>query len=192
VGGVTRALARADLLPHRPAVDRPAPRGAPRGRDLVRARSRSAGRGGTEVLCGGTHGFLAHTARGLIYIKSFTDVPPELRAPGEAEIEIYANNRYVEVEVQGPYSVIDPGESVSWTVRWYLRKLPPDIVPFPGNAELLSFAAGVVRPSSSAKAAQLTRPTPHSLDDLTKEERAVLRDSLLGGVVDQVMPKRCV
>lgn len=118
---------------------------------------------GQKSFAGGTHGFLAHTARGLIYIKSFTDVPPELRAPGEAEIEIYANNRYVEVEVQGPYSVIDPGESVSWTVRWYLRKLPPDIVPFPGNAELLSFAAGVVRPSSSAKAAQLTRPTPHSL-----------------------------
>lgn len=118
---------------------------------------------GQKFLAGGTHGFLAHAARGLLYIKSFADVPPESRAPGEAEIEIYANNRYVEVEVQGPYSLIDPGASMSWTVRWYLRKLPPNIVAFPGNAELLAFAAGVVRPNSPAKPAQLSLATPHSL-----------------------------
>jgi hypothetical protein len=118
---------------------------------------------GQKSFADGMHGFLAHTARGLLYIKSFADVPPELRAPGEAEIEIYANNRYVEVEVQGPYTVIDPGASVSWTVRWYLRRLPSSIVAFPGNPELLAFAASVVRPSSLAKPAQLNLLTPHSL-----------------------------
>jgi hypothetical protein len=118
---------------------------------------------GQKSFADGTHGFLAHTARGVLYIKSFTDVPPEMRAPGEAEIEIYANNRYVEVEVQGPYAVIEPGASMAWTVRWYLRKLPTSLAVFPGSADLLAFAASVVRPTSPAKVAQLNLPTPHSL-----------------------------
>ena len=57
----------------------------------------------------GVGGFVAHAASGLLFLKSFADVPPELQAPGEGEIEIYANNRYVEIEVQGPYAVIDAG-----------------------------------------------------------------------------------
>ncbi len=118
---------------------------------------------GQKSFADGTHGFLAHAARGLLYIKSFADVAPELRAPGEAEIEVYANNRYVEVEVQGPYTVIEPGASMSWTVRWYLRKLPPNIVAFPGNTELLTYAANVVRPISPVKFSQLNLATPHSL-----------------------------
>jgi hypothetical protein len=36
-------------------------------------------------------------------------------------------------------------------------------VAFPGNAELLTFAAGIVRPTSPPKSAQLNLPTPHSL-----------------------------
>lgn len=118
---------------------------------------------GLKSFAAGTQGYVAHTAHGLLYVKSFAEVVPELQAPGEAEVEVYANNRYVEVEVQGPYTVIQPGASISWTVRWYLRKLPPNVVASVGSADLLAFAAGVLRPSSFAKSSQLTRPTPHSL-----------------------------
>jgi hypothetical protein len=120
---------------------------------------------GQKALANGTQGFLAHAAQRFLYIKSFANVPPEQRAPGEAEVEIYANNRYVEAEVQGPYTTIEPGSSASWAVAWYLRRLPHNMVAFPGNAELLAFAASVIRatipPVSTAQL--LTRPTPHSL-----------------------------
>jgi hypothetical protein len=104
---------------------------------------------GKKSFTHGTQGLLAHAAQGLLYVKSFAQVPSELQAPGEAQIEVYANNRYVEVEVQGPYAVIEPGASVTWTVRWSLRKLPPGIVPFLGNAELLALASSVSRLSGA-------------------------------------------
>jgi hypothetical protein len=107
---------------------------------------------GQKSFAYGTEGLLAHAAHGLLYVKSFAEVPSELQAPGEAEIEVYANDRYVEVEVQGPYTLIEPGASVTWTVRWSLRKLPPNIVPFPGNTELLAFAGSVARLSTAPPA----------------------------------------
>ena len=88
---------------------------------------------------------MAHAASGLLFLKSFADVPPELQAPGEGEIEIYANNRYVEIEVQGPYALIDAGASASWAITWYLRKLPVGVVASSRNAGLLDFPASVVR-----------------------------------------------
>jgi hypothetical protein len=111
---------------------------------------------GQKAFAHAAQGFVAHAGRGLLYVKSFPEVPSELQAPGEAEIEVYANDRYVEVEVQGPYTVIAPGDCTTWSVRWYLRKLPPHIVPFAGNTELLALAAGVVR--SPVKSARVTRP----------------------------------
>jgi len=119
---------------------------------------------GEKALAHSHPGILAHAAQRYLYVKSFANVAPELRAPGEGEVEIYANNRYVEAEVQGPYATIEPGASTSWSVAWYLRRLPHHIVAFPGNAELLAFATSVVRPSLPPAAAfhAVTGPTPHS------------------------------
>jgi hypothetical protein len=107
---------------------------------------------GKKSFTHGTQGLLAHVAQGLLYVKSFAQVPSELQAPGEAQIEVYANDRYVEVEVQGPYAVIEPGASAAWTVRWSLRKLPPDMVPFVGNGELLALASSIARLSTAPMA----------------------------------------
>ena len=63
--------------------------------------------------------------------------------PGEGEIEIYANNRYAEIEVQGPYAQIPAGASAFWRVTWYLRKLPAGLVPSSGSVELLAFSVSV-------------------------------------------------
>ena len=100
---------------------------------------------GQKSAADGVGGFVAHAASGLLFLKSFADVPPELQAPGEGEIEIYANNRYVEIEVKGPYALIDAGASASWAITWYLRKLPVGVVASSRNAGLLDFTASVVR-----------------------------------------------
>lgn len=100
---------------------------------------------GQKSAADGAGGFVAHASRGLLFLKSFADVPPELQAPGEGEIEIYANNRYVEIEVQGPYARIDAGASASWKISWYLRRLPAGIAASSGSAELLEYTASVVR-----------------------------------------------
>jgi hypothetical protein len=100
---------------------------------------------GQKSAADGKGGFVAHAARGLLFLKSFDDVPPELQAPGEGEIEIYANNRYVEIEVQGPYARIDAGASASWRIAWYLRRLPAGIDATSRSAALLEFTESVVR-----------------------------------------------
>jgi hypothetical protein len=71
----------------------------------------------------GREGYIAHAGGGLLFVKTFLDLPPERQAPGEGEVEVYGNNRYVEVEAQGPYAPIAPGGLARWRVRWYLRAL---------------------------------------------------------------------
>ena len=67
-------------------------------------------------------GWLAYSADGLLLIKQFEDLNAEAPAPGEAEIQVYVNRgkSYIELESQGAYTTLAPGEQLSWTVRWYL------------------------------------------------------------------------
>lgn len=78
-----------------------------------------------KVFADGSEGWIAHAQGDLLLVKTFADTGPAQAAPGEAEIELYANpdRTYVEVENQGAYGEIAPGGSVSWTVRWLLRRL---------------------------------------------------------------------
>jgi hypothetical protein len=84
--------------------------------------------------------WIAHVAGGLMLVKRFANLDPSQFAPGEGEVEIYAVNDYVELEPQGAYSLLQPGATLSWTVRWYLRELPAATVVTPGNAELIALA----------------------------------------------------
>ena len=65
-------------------------------------------------------GWLAYHNNGLVLIKQFDDLKSGQPAPGEAEIQVYINRgkTYVELESQGAYTTLRPGESLSWTVRW--------------------------------------------------------------------------
>ena len=67
-------------------------------------------------------GWLNFRDNGLVLTKRFPDIAPEAAAPGEAEIQVYINGRktFVEIEAQGPYTELAPGEKLDWTVRWYL------------------------------------------------------------------------
>lgn len=81
-------------------------------------------------------GWLAFCDKGLLFVKKFPDLKPSEPAPAEAEIQIYANpgKTFVEIEEQGAYTTLQPGEEVDWTVRWYL--VPTDLPAEPSKALL--------------------------------------------------------
>lgn len=81
-------------------------------------------------------GWLAFADKGLLFIKTFPDLNASEPAPAEAEIQIYANvgKTFVEIEEQGAYTTLKPGEEASWTVRWYL--VPNDLPAVPSKALL--------------------------------------------------------
>ncbi len=72
-------------------------------------------------------GWLAYATNGLLLVKKFQDLEPSQPAPNEAEIQVYVNRgkAHIELESQGAYTTLEPGKSLTWTVRWYL-------VPFDG------------------------------------------------------------
>ena len=95
----------------------------------------------------GTGGWLAHAANDWVVIKKFTDMPASQAAAAEAEIEIYLSKdaNYMEVEVQGPYAAVPTGAGVSWTVTWFVRKLPSGVMATAGNQALVDFVKSVVQ-----------------------------------------------
>lgn len=76
-------------------------------------------------------GWYAYANDGLLFIKRFPDLGPTCPAPKEAEIQVYVNagKTYIELEAQGRYTSLKPGEAVSWTARWYLLPQDTDNVP---------------------------------------------------------------
>ena len=81
-------------------------------------------------------GWLAFCDNGLLFVKKFPDLKPSEPAPAEAEIQIYTNSgkTFVEIEEQGAYTTLQPGEELNWTVRWYLE--PTDLPAEPSKALL--------------------------------------------------------
>lgn len=87
--------------------------------------------------------WLAHVAGGLVFVKRFAGLTPAQQAPGEGEVELYAADEYVELEVQSEYLELAPGASLTWSVRWLLRPLPSTITPEVGSTELVQFVRGL-------------------------------------------------
>ena len=86
-------------------------------------------------------GWLAYCADGLLLVKKFQDLQPEQPAPGEAEVQVYVNRgkTYIELESQGAYTLLQTGESLSWTVRWYLLPVDKNL----SRSELLQRVSGI-------------------------------------------------
>ena len=76
-------------------------------------------------------GWLAYCSRGLLLVKRFDDLTPEQPAPDEAEVQVYVNRgkAHIELESHGAYQLLQPKESLSWTVRWYLMPYEGEAVP---------------------------------------------------------------
>jgi hypothetical protein len=86
-------------------------------------------------------GWLAHvTPTHLLYLVSYPDIQAADAAPGEAEVEVFTNGDYVEIENQGAFTTIAPGAALTWTVRWKLRRVPGSTTVAAGNAGLASLA----------------------------------------------------
>ena len=100
-------------------------------------------RGNRKVNANGK-GWLAFADNGLLFVKKFQDLKDGEAAPAEAEIQIYVNTgkTFVEIENQGVYTTLQPGEELHWTVRWYLVPLKGDAVP---SRKLLRQAKKLVR-----------------------------------------------
>ena len=81
-------------------------------------------------------GWLGYVGNGLLFIKKFQDIDKTQPAPRSNEIQIYVNKgkTYIEIENQGAYTVLQPGESLSWTVRWYLQPYNGEVTPSDGLA----------------------------------------------------------
>ena len=67
-----------------------------------------------KLFADGREGWLAHVDGDALLVKTFAVVPRAAQAPGEAQIEIYANpeRTYVEVEEQGAYADLADRKSV--------------------------------------------------------------------------------
>ena len=91
-------------------------------------------------------GWLAYLANGLLLIKKFEDLNPSQPAPDEAEIQVYVNRgkSYIELESQGVYTTLKPGEKVSWTVKWYLLSVNDEPQP---SAKLVKKIKKIIRKS---------------------------------------------
>ena len=88
------------------------------------------------------NGWYAYANNGLLFVKRFPDIAPTQPAPKEAEIQVYVNvgKTYIELEAQGAYTSLKPGESLSWTARWYLLPQDTDNTP---SAELMKLVCGI-------------------------------------------------
>jgi hypothetical protein len=94
-----------------------------------------------KLFADGAGGYLAYALGDRVLVKQFQDQPASAAAPGEAEIELYVNpdHSYVEVENLGAYTSIVLGQTVSWRVVWYVRKLPAPVTPSTSLADLVAF-----------------------------------------------------
>jgi hypothetical protein len=86
-------------------------------------------------------GWLAHLEKDLLFIKSFPRIAESEQAPGEAMVEIYArgDHTYIELEEQGAYTRIDPGNELKYAVDWLLVRVPPELSRKAGSPELVEF-----------------------------------------------------
>jgi hypothetical protein len=100
-----------------------------------------------KLIHDGAEGWLAQVNDGILMVKKFEDIPVEKTAPEEGEIEFYANpdQSYIEIEQQGPYTSLEPGQSLRWEVKWYLRKLPEGIVAEAGSESLAAYIRNLVK-----------------------------------------------
>lgn len=71
-------------------------------------------------------GWLAHTSGESLFIKVFPDTDTTELAPEQGEVEIFCqkDGLYIELENHGKYTTLNPEESLTYPVRWYLRHIP--------------------------------------------------------------------
>jgi hypothetical protein len=96
----------------------------------------------------GSKGWLAYVSNSnAVLIKKFVDLQPSQQAPKEMEIEYWLNNSpaFIEIENQGPYTTIQPGDSSEWVMKWFVRELPSSAKAEIGDEALINFVKKVAK-----------------------------------------------
>lgn len=110
--------------------------------------------GHQKLFGNGSSGWVANAYNGLLVVKQFEPVPVHQVAPEEGEVEIYAHgglgHTYIEMEQQGRFQVLAPGESLDWPVRWWLQPLPEHTEYRAGSAFLLNEVTKLLEGSASS------------------------------------------
>ncbi len=110
----------------------------------------------------GSAGWFAHIDKNrILFIKKFYDSPVSRKAPSpEDEIELYTSNdkKLIEMEAQGPFAPIAANDSVSWDVKWYVRKIPDTLTVAVGNTAIVNYINQILgaSPSSPGTACTIT------------------------------------
>lgn len=99
-----------------------------------------------KLFADGAEGWIGEANNGLILIKKFQDLSMESQAPGEGEIEIFADleNPFMEMEEQGPLKKLEPGKTLWWEVKWKLRKIPKGVEVKEGSSGLSNFVKSLI------------------------------------------------
>lgn len=76
--------------------------------------------GPTKIGLSADDGWLAYLNDGVLFVKRFDHEPCCTYPDGGCSIEMYTNERMLEVETLGPLVTLEPGCSVMHVERWYL------------------------------------------------------------------------
>jgi len=99
-----------------------------------------------KLFANASAGWLAHVDGDIVIVKQFPDIMPSQAAPNEDEVEIYVGTgNYIEVEQQGAYQAVPMGMSFTWTVTWFVRRLPSGVTATVGDQQLVSFVQSLVQ-----------------------------------------------
>ena len=74
---------------------------------------------------------MAYLKDGLLFVKTFPDTNISELAPGQGEVEIFAqkDGLYIELENHGPYTTLKPGEHLTYREKWFLREVDRCLAP---------------------------------------------------------------
>jgi hypothetical protein len=95
---------------------------------------------GAKSIADGSGGWSAYALGGNLFLRKFTNTPAAAQAPKEGQDEIYPGSGFLELEVQGPYTQIPAGGSLSWTIAWRIVKIPSTVTVSAGSTTLADFA----------------------------------------------------
>lgn len=85
-------------------------------------------------------GWLAHVHDGALFLRTFPDLTVAQAAPLQAELELFfaPDLGYIELENQGPYQRLEPGERLDYATRWRFASVDPAVPTDRVSADLLA------------------------------------------------------
>ncbi len=93
----------------------------------------------------GAEGWMAMVQKNILFIKKYPDIPISQFAPQEAEVEIYTAADHAEFEVQGAYTTLQPKQSLTWSVQWYLAEIPAYMNSTMGSPTLVNYVRSIIK-----------------------------------------------